>query len=84
MDCIYIFLYSLIGGANYIVLVEQVQSHYNFGPLCAYLSVNYLDRFLSAYELPVRILQIWLNYLVMLFGYLRWRIHFYGFGFVEG
>uniref|UniRef100_A0A803MEG2 B-like cyclin n=1 Tax=Chenopodium quinoa TaxID=63459 RepID=A0A803MEG2_CHEQI len=30
----------------------MVQSHYNFGPLCVYLSVNYLDRFLSAYELP--------------------------------
>ncbi|KAM0037978.1 putative cyclin [Helianthus debilis subsp. tardiflorus] len=23
-----------------------------FGPLCAYLSVNYLDRFLAVYELP--------------------------------
>ncbi|OWM71312.1 cyclin-D4-2-like [Punica granatum] len=30
----------------------KVHSHYNFGPLCTYLSVNYLDRFLSAYELP--------------------------------
>ncbi|KAL2892892.1 Cyclin-D2-1 [Bienertia sinuspersici] len=35
-----------------IMCYEQVQSHYNFGPLCVYLSVNYLDRFLSAYELP--------------------------------
>ncbi|XP_021743642.1 cyclin-D4-1-like isoform X2 [Chenopodium quinoa] len=32
--------------------IQKVQSHYNFGPLCVYLSVNYLDRFLSAYELP--------------------------------
>ncbi|CAO2826244.1 unnamed protein product [Amaranthus hypochondriacus] len=32
--------------------IQKVQFHYNFGPLCAYLSVNYLDRFLSAYELP--------------------------------
>ncbi|THU67466.1 hypothetical protein C4D60_Mb05t24920 [Musa balbisiana] len=29
-----------------------VHAHYNFGPLSAYLSVNYLDRFLSAYEFP--------------------------------
>lgn len=26
--------------------------HYNFGPLTAVLSVNYLDRFLSVYDLP--------------------------------
>ncbi|RWW38715.1 hypothetical protein BHE74_00056036, partial [Ensete ventricosum] len=30
----------------------QVHAHYKFGPLSAYLSVNYLDRFLSAYKLP--------------------------------
>ncbi|XP_061372088.1 cyclin-D2-1-like [Gastrolobium bilobum] len=32
--------------------IEKVRSHFGFGPLCAYLSINYLDRFLSAYELP--------------------------------
>ncbi|KAJ6791843.1 cyclin-D4-1-like [Iris pallida] len=32
--------------------ILKVHSHYSFGPLSAYLSVNYLDRFLSAYELP--------------------------------
>ncbi|KAJ3676946.1 hypothetical protein LUZ60_002670 [Juncus effusus] len=32
--------------------IWKVHAHYNFGPLSAYLSVNYLDRFLSAYELP--------------------------------
>ncbi|KAK3151817.1 hypothetical protein QOZ80_3AG0251000 [Eleusine coracana subsp. coracana] len=26
----------------------EVQAHYNFGPLCVYLAVNYLDRFLSS------------------------------------
>lgn len=31
----------------------QAIGHFNFGPLCAYLTLNYLDRFLSAYELPV-------------------------------
>ncbi|KAG6487418.1 hypothetical protein ZIOFF_056004 [Zingiber officinale] len=30
----------------------HVHGHYNFGPSSAYLSVNYLDRFLSNYELP--------------------------------
>ncbi|KAJ6919784.1 cyclin-D3-1-like [Populus alba x Populus x berolinensis] len=32
--------------------IAKVHAHFGFGPLCAYLSVNYLDRFLSAYELP--------------------------------
>lgn len=32
--------------------MSKVHAHFNFGPLCAYLSINYLDRFLSAYELP--------------------------------
>ncbi|XP_052728601.1 cyclin-D4-1-like [Vigna angularis] len=30
----------------------MVCTHFGFGPLCAYLSINYLDRFLSVYELP--------------------------------
>lgn len=32
--------------------ITKVHAHFSFGPLCAYLSINYLDRFLSAYELP--------------------------------
>ncbi|KAJ1268891.1 hypothetical protein BS78_07G167700 [Paspalum vaginatum] len=32
--------------------IWKVYSYYNFGPLTAYLAVNYLDRFLSRYELP--------------------------------
>ncbi|KAK9109091.1 hypothetical protein Sjap_017151 [Stephania japonica] len=32
--------------------VIWVHNYYCFGPLSAYLSVSYLDRFLSAYELP--------------------------------
>ncbi|XP_020235191.1 cyclin-D4-2 [Cajanus cajan] len=32
--------------------IEKVREHFSFGPLCAYLSINYLDRFLSEYELP--------------------------------
>lgn len=32
--------------------IGKVHAHYKFGPLSAYLSVNYVDRFLSAYELP--------------------------------
>ncbi|CAN4095277.1 unnamed protein product [Withania somnifera] len=29
----------------------KVNSHFKFGPLCLYLSVNYFDRFLAAYDL---------------------------------
>ncbi|KAA0065111.1 hypothetical protein IC582_006381 [Cucumis melo] len=32
--------------------IEKVSVHFSFGPLCTYLAVNYLDRFLSAYDLP--------------------------------
>ncbi|XP_049349703.1 cyclin-D4-2-like isoform X2 [Solanum verrucosum] len=32
--------------------IAKVHSQFNFGPMCAYLAVNYLDRFLSAYDLP--------------------------------
>ncbi|XP_006650160.1 putative cyclin-D2-3 [Oryza brachyantha] len=30
--------------------IFKVQAQYNFGPLCAYLAVNYLDRFLSSVQ----------------------------------
>nr|GMD85039.1 cyclin-D4-2-like isoform X1 [Ipomoea batatas] len=42
----------------------QVHAHFNFGPLCAYLAVNYLDRFLSAYELPVMKGKSWMMQLL--------------------
>ncbi|KAI3877205.1 hypothetical protein MKX03_017196 [Papaver bracteatum] len=32
--------------------IGKVHGYHNFGPLSSYLSINYLDRFLSAYELP--------------------------------
>ncbi|KAG8092708.1 hypothetical protein GUJ93_ZPchr0012g18818 [Zizania palustris] len=32
--------------------IWKVHEHYKFGPLTAVLSVNYLDRFLSVYDLP--------------------------------
>ncbi|XP_042516539.1 cyclin-D3-1-like [Macadamia integrifolia] len=32
--------------------IRKVHAYYRFGPLSAYLSINYLDRFLSSYELP--------------------------------
>ncbi|KAJ4793722.1 Cyclin-D3-1 [Rhynchospora pubera] len=32
--------------------IWKVHAYFNFGPLSAYLSVNYLDRFLSVYEIP--------------------------------
>lgn len=32
--------------------IGKVHAHFGFGPLSSYLSINYLDRFLSSYELP--------------------------------
>eukprot|EP01018_Ginkgo_biloba_P014993 Gb_01779 [translate_table: standard] len=32
--------------------ILKVHAYYNFGPLTAYLSINYLDRFLSRHQLP--------------------------------
>ncbi|KAK9270203.1 hypothetical protein L1049_025779 [Liquidambar formosana] len=32
--------------------IGKAHAHFSFGPLSAYLSMNYLDRFLCAYELP--------------------------------
>ncbi|OWM67729.1 hypothetical protein CDL15_Pgr019230 [Punica granatum] len=32
--------------------IREVHAHFRFGPLSAYLSIGYFDRFLSAYELP--------------------------------
>jgi hypothetical protein len=43
---------------NLTVLASpQVHTCYGFGPLTACLAVNYLDRFLSLYQLPVRIIK---------------------------
>lgn len=33
--------------------ILKAHSHYSFGPLSFCLSINYLDRFLSVYELPI-------------------------------
>ncbi|XP_062100184.1 cyclin-D4-2-like [Humulus lupulus] len=32
--------------------IWKAQAHYSFGPMCVCLAMNYLDRFLSLYELP--------------------------------
>ncbi|XP_074561172.1 cyclin-D3-1-like [Curcuma longa] len=42
--------------------IMKVHDHYNFGPSSAYLSVNYLDRFLSNYELPKD--KVWMTQLL--------------------
>lgn len=42
--------------------ITKAQAHHNFGPLCFYLSVNYLDRFLSTNEPPVG--QPWMQQLL--------------------
>ncbi|KAH9314882.1 hypothetical protein KI387_023509, partial [Taxus chinensis] len=38
--------------ANAIGWILKVHAYYSFGPLTAYLTINYLDRFLSRYQLP--------------------------------
>ena len=38
---------------TFCVLCNQAREHYNFGPLSVCLSMNYWDRFLSVYPLPV-------------------------------
>ncbi|XP_010521055.1 PREDICTED: cyclin-D4-1-like [Tarenaya hassleriana] len=43
---------DLVGRAEAIDWICKVHTHFGFGPLCAYLSINYMDRFLSSYELP--------------------------------
>ncbi|TXG60110.1 hypothetical protein EZV62_014683 [Acer yangbiense] len=35
-----------------LILIDNANAHYKFGPLSFSLSVNYFDRFLSIYELP--------------------------------
>ncbi|MED6198423.1 hypothetical protein PIB30_066169 [Stylosanthes scabra] len=41
------------GARNHAIhWIQTVREHFGFGALSAYLSINYLDRFLSAYELP--------------------------------
>ncbi|XP_062097798.1 cyclin-D3-1-like isoform X2 [Humulus lupulus] len=32
--------------------IGKANAHFSFGPLCSYLSISYLDRFLSAYDIP--------------------------------
>lgn len=38
---------------SFAICVSQAHAHYGFGELAFYLSMNYFDRFLSFFELPV-------------------------------
>ncbi|XP_010520763.1 PREDICTED: cyclin-D4-1-like isoform X2 [Tarenaya hassleriana] len=42
---------DVVARAEAIDWICKVHAHFGFGPLCAFLSVNYMDRFLSSYEL---------------------------------
>ncbi|PWA68673.1 cyclin-D3-1 [Artemisia annua] len=44
--------FLLVARQQAVDWISKVHTHFSFGPLCAYLSVNYLDRFLAVYELP--------------------------------
>lgn len=43
---------DLVARQEVVDWIIKVHAHFNFGPLCLYFSISYLDRFLSAYELP--------------------------------
>ncbi|XP_076923342.1 cyclin-D4-1-like [Bidens hawaiensis] len=43
---------DLVARQQAVDWIRMVHAHFNFGPLCAYLSINYLDRFLAVYEFP--------------------------------
>ena len=49
--------------------IAKVHAYFGFGPLCTYLAINYLDRFLFVYEfLKVKLgwhnCWLWLTYLL--------------------
>ncbi|KAL9682347.1 hypothetical protein QQ045_014143 [Rhodiola kirilowii] len=37
---------------NAVDWIAKAHAHFGYGPLCAYLAISFMDRFLSAYELP--------------------------------
>ncbi|KAD4386164.1 hypothetical protein E3N88_26333 [Mikania micrantha] len=43
---------DLVSRQQAVDWIRKVHAHFSFGPLCAYLSINYLDRFLDVYEFP--------------------------------
>ncbi|KAG9148362.1 hypothetical protein Leryth_024393 [Lithospermum erythrorhizon] len=43
---------SLESRLNAISWISKAHAHYNFQALCAYTSISYMDRFLSAYDIP--------------------------------
>nr|XP_043617653.1 cyclin-D4-1-like [Erigeron canadensis] len=45
---------DLVARQEAVDWILKVHDHFNFGPLCAYLAINYLDRFLAVYELPAK------------------------------
>ncbi|KAI3508848.1 hypothetical protein L1887_23868 [Cichorium endivia] len=45
---------DLVARREAVEWITKVHAHFNFGPLSAYLSINYLDRFLAVYELPAK------------------------------
>lgn len=51
-DILWLFISVSVAHGGYLYM--QVQAYYGFQPLTAYLSVNYLDRFLCSRRLPVR------------------------------
>ncbi|KAI3820242.1 hypothetical protein L1987_07786 [Smallanthus sonchifolius] len=44
--------FDLVARQQAVDWIRKVHAHFSFGPLCAYLSINYLDRFLNVCEFP--------------------------------
>ncbi|XP_018677720.2 cyclin-D4-1 [Musa acuminata AAA Group] len=55
---------DMVARSDAIDRIQKVHAHHNFGPLTAYLSINYLDRFLSSYELPFQQDKAWITQLL--------------------
>ncbi|XP_076890527.1 cyclin-D4-1-like [Bidens hawaiensis] len=43
---------DLVARQQVVDWIMKFHAHFNFGPLCAYLSINYLDRFHGVYQFP--------------------------------
>ncbi|KAG5529571.1 hypothetical protein RHGRI_030083 [Rhododendron griersonianum] len=50
--CFHFYVFHPFPEMGCVFCVQQAHAHYSFGPLSFCLSINYLDRFLSVYELP--------------------------------
>ncbi|GJW64810.1 cyclin, C-terminal domain-containing protein [Tanacetum coccineum] len=46
--------FDLVARREAVDWITKVHAHFSFGPLSAYLAINFMDRFLAVYELPAK------------------------------